>query len=294
MENGSDWIWTGLSLSSNGNHTVQRQVDRETAMIRHEKFQSALVTSRHVDVWLPPGYKDHSQRFPVLYMHDGQNCFEPEDSSFGVAWEVQHALARLIEAGQARQAIVVGIWNLHMLRYPEYRPAKPFLYLSEASRTAVLEGLGGMPFSDNYLAFIVSELKPFIDGTYRTLPGRDDTFLMGSSMGGLISLYGICEYPNVFGGAGCVSTHWPAVEGVIIPYLRDLLPHPATHRIYFDHGTETLDALYAPLQAETDRVMSDAGYTPGHNWTTRVFPGTNHSEGAWQARVHIPLGFLLG
>jgi predicted alpha/beta superfamily hydrolase len=264
-------------------------------MIRHEDFPSQHVKPRHIDVWLPPSYDDDpDRRYPVLYMHDGQNCFLPEDSSFGVAWEVQHALARLIAAGEARPAIIAGVWNIHMLRYPEYRPAKPFLYLSEPARAAVVDGLGGMPFSDSYLAFIVSEQKPFIDRTYRTRPGLADTFIMGSSMGGLISLYAICEYPDVFGGAGCVSTHWPAVEGVITPYLRERLPDPASHRIYFDYGTETLDALYAPLQAETDKVMVAAGFTQGDNWVTRVFPGTNHSESAWQSRVDIPLRFLLG
>lgn len=263
-------------------------------MIRHENFPSEHVAPRHVDVWLPPGYEQGlSRRYPVLYMHDGQNCFDPADSAFGVAWEVQNALLQLIRAGQTRPAIIVGVWNLHMLRYPEYRPAKPFLYLSEHARYLVTGGLGGWPFSDSYLRFIVGELKPFIDTTYRTLPDRQDTFIMGSSMGGLISLYAICEYPDVFGGAGCVSTHWPAVEGVIIPYLRDHLPEPASHRIYFDHGTETLDALYPPLQAETDKAMAEVGYTHGDNWVTIAFPGTGHFETAWQERVHVPLRFLL-
>jgi predicted alpha/beta superfamily hydrolase len=263
-------------------------------MIRHENFPSQRVAPRHVDVWLPPGYEDGpGRRYPVLYMHDGQNCFNGAESSMGVAWNVQHALTRLIEAGEARAAIIAGIWNLPLRRYPEYRPARPFLYLSEPARARILAGLGGAPLSDDYLAFITSELKPFIDANYRTLPGRDDTFIMGSSMGGLISLYAVCEYPEVFGGAGCVSTHWPAVEGVIIPYLRDYLPDPVTHRLYFDYGNETLDTLYGPLQAETDEVVATAGYTRGQNWVTRAFPGTNHSEAAWQERVEIPLRFLL-
>jgi predicted alpha/beta superfamily hydrolase len=263
-------------------------------MIRHENFPSSYVASRHIDVWLPPGYEDAAgHHYPVLYMHDGQNCFNAGESSMGVAWDVQHALARLIESGEAKAAIIVGIWNLHMLRYPEYRPAKPFHYLSKTAQTRILAGLGGTPMSDEYLSFIVSELKPFIDATYRTSPDRHNTCIMGSSMGGLISLYAVCEYPEVFGGAGCVSTHWPAVEGVIIPYLKAHLPDPATHCLYFDYGNETLDALYAPLQAETDKVMAAAGYSHGENWLTLAFPGTNHSEVAWQDRVHFPLQFLL-
>lgn len=263
-------------------------------MIRHTNFPSRHVPQRHVEVWLPPGYDDGDSHYPVLYMHDGQNCFNAADCAYGAAWEVQHALARLVAAGQARPAIIAGVWNIPARRVLEYRPARPFLYLSASARQRVLAGMGGQPLSDDYLAFLVGELKPFMDATYRTLPGRADTCVMGSSMGGLISLYALCEYPDVFGGAGCVSTHWPAVEGVIVPYLRDRLPDPATHRLYFDYGTTTIDTLYPPIQAQVDSLLPAAGYTRGDNWLTRVFPGAPHNEDAWQARVHIPLRFLLG
>lgn len=264
-------------------------------MIRHENIPSRHVAERPVDVWLPPGYDgDPSRRYPVLYMHDGQNCFNPDDCAFGVAWEVQEALKRLMAAGEADPAIIVGIWNNGPHRSLEYRPARPFSYLSERAREIVTAGLGGVPLSDSYLAFIVSELKPFIDTTYRTLQGQDHTSMMGSSMGGLISLYALCEYPKVFRAAACVSTHWPAVEGVIVPYLRDYLPDPASHRIYFDYGTHTLDALYRPLQSTVDALMPAAGYVHGQNWVTRAFPGAGHFESDWQGRVHIPLRFLFG
>lgn len=264
-------------------------------MLRYENFPSRHVPPRHVDVWLPPDYMlNMTRRYPVLYMHDGQNCFASEDCAFGVAWEVQNALGALIDAGESGPAIIVGVWNVEEWRYPEYRPARPFLALSEQARQKVTAGLGGMPRSDSYLAFLVSELKPFMDANYRTRAERDGTFIMGSSMGGLISLYAICEYPEVFGGAACVSTHWPAVEGVIVSYLRRYLPHPATHRLYFDFGTDSLDALYRPLQQQVDDLMSAAGYSQGANWMTREFPGAGHFELDWQVRVHIPLRFLLG
>lgn len=262
--------------------------------IRHENFPSQHILPRHVDVWLPPGYDETEQRYPVLYLHDGQNCFDAVDCPFPVAWDVQHALSRLIVAGAARPAVLVAIWNIPERRYLEYRPARPFLRLSAHARRLVTQGLGGMPGSDAYLDFIVGELKPFIDATYRTLPGRAETGVMGSSMGGLISLYALCEHPEVFGRAACVSTHWPAVEGVIVPYLREQLPDPTTHRLYFDHGTATLDGLYAPLQAQVDAILATSGYRRGNNWQTVVFPGAGHDEAAWQARVHIPLRFLLG
>jgi predicted alpha/beta superfamily hydrolase len=148
--------------------------------------------------------------------------------------------------------------------------------------------------ADAYLRFLVDELKPFVDATYRTLPGRDDTFVMGSSMGGLISLYALCEYPQVYGGAGCLSTHWPAGDGIVIDYLAETLPPPGHHKIYFDYGTETLDAQYEPYQRRADQVMRAAGYTEGVEWMTRRFDGAAHDEAAWQARVHVPLEFLLG
>lgn len=262
-------------------------------LIRHENFTGTRMAPRHLDVLLPPGYGEGDGRYPVLYMHDGQNVFRDEDAGYGVCWGVGQALEGVVASGEAPPAIVVGIWNNGLMRYPEYRPAKPFLALSDRARQVVTAGLGGMPVSDDYLAFIVNEVKPFIDATYRTRPGRDHTTIMGSSMGGLISLYAICEYPEVFGGAGCVSTHWPAVEGVIAPYLVETLPDPATHRLYFDHGTDTLDALYQPTQAMVDAVVMGAGYCRDVNWVTRKFPGTAHDERSWAQRVWIPLRFLL-
>ena len=141
---------------------------------------------------------------------------------------------------------------------------------------------------------MVTELKPFIDATYRTLAGPADTFVMGSSMGGLISAYAIAEYPDMFGGAACVSTHWPAADGAVIDYLAGHLPDPASHRLYFDYGTATLDALYEPYQQRMDAVMRRSGYVEGQNWVTLKFDGAEHNEQAWRQRAALPLQFLLG
>ncbi len=264
-----------------------------TEPIRHADFPSRFVRPRHVEVWLPPGYvSDSGRRYPVIYMHDGQNLFNPADANFGVTWAVAEAITRLASAGEVSPAIVVGLWSTP-LRYAEYRPQRPFDHLSRMTRERLLAPMGGALLSDNYLSFIVNEVKPVIDTTYRTLPDRLHTSVMGSSMGGLISLYASCEYPDIFGGAGCVSSHWPSVEGVIVPYLEDHVPDPATHRIYFDYGTHTLDTLYAPGQAVVDEVMREMGYIEGVNWLTRRFPGAAHFERDWAARVEDPLRFLL-
>lgn len=291
-----DYPWRGsVSFSPSFGRILPMNDTEPSAMTlqRHAHFPCTGLASRHVDVWLPPGYDEGEALYPVLYMHDGQNICVDADAGFGVSWGVAGALTRLIAEAAAPPAIVVGVWNAELMRYPEYRPAKPFGYLSLEAAAIITASLGGMPQSDAYLSYLVNELKPFIDATYRTLPGREHTSIMGSSMGGLISLYALCEYPEVYGAAGCVSSHWPAVEGVMLPYLAECLPDPATHRIYFDYGTTTLDALYEPMQLLVDRQLEAAGYERGRNWVTLRFDGAGHDEASWAARVHIPLRFLL-
>lgn len=258
---------------------------------RHAQFPSRLVEPRTVDVWLPPHHGTGVRsRLPVIYMHDGQNLFDPAIAS-GVDWGISEAIARLVEAGLTGGAMVVGIWNTAEGRWREYMPHKALA--SPAAVARFRKEVGGVPISDRYLRFLVHEVKPFVDSTYRTLPGCESTFVMGSSMGGLASLYAVCEYPHVFRGAGCLSTHWPAGNGAAIDYLRRALPPPGRHRFYFDHGTETLDAEYEVYQQQADAVMQAAGYREGVDWVTRRFPGAEHSERSWRERVHVPLLFLL-
>ena len=148
-----------------------------------------------------------------------------------------------------------------------------------------------------------------IDAGFNVKTDRADTVIMGSSMGSLISLYAIDEYPKVFGAAGMMSTHWPlvihadnspvgdaeyeAVSSTFERYLAPALPNPANHRLYFDHGSETLDATYARYQTRVDAVVAKRGYVQGRNWLTRSFPGQKHNEDSWASRVDIPLKFLL-
>jgi enterochelin esterase-like enzyme len=146
----------------------------------------------------------------------------------------------------------------------------------------------------------VQELKPAIDRKYATKPDAASTFIMGSSMGGLISVYAMNEYPQVFGGAAGLSTHWiggfkpnSAIPLAGFNYLRDHLAPPQNHRLYQDHGTIELDAMYGPYQVFIDQIVRDAGYTDA-NFMTRVFEGTGHNEKAWAARLDIPVLFLLG
>ncbi len=261
---------------------------------RYEDFSSQHCPPRHVDVWLPPGYAAGSERYPVLYMHDGQNLFDPALAFIGVDWGMDEAITRLVEAKMFSGAIVVGIWNTPERRR-EYMPQKPLLLpASTALLTEFSADNGGPPRSDAYLRCLVEEIKPLIDGRYRTLPEREHTAVMGSSMGGLVSLYAICEYPTVFGLAGCLSTHWPIGGNRLVDYFGSALPRPPGQRIYFDYGTATLDASYEPYQLRMDALMAQAGYVHGHDWLTQKFERAEHSERAWRARVDIPLRFLFG
>ncbi|MBC7931243.1 MAG: alpha/beta hydrolase [Rubrivivax sp.] len=260
---------------------------------RHEQFSSKFVAARNVDVWLPAGYaRGKRRRYPVVYMHDGQNVFDPRTAYGGVEWGVDETITRLVQSGVLREAIVVGIWNSPK-RFAEYMPRKAVPFSNTKDIKNIALDTQDEIISDDYLKFLVRELKPFIDSRYRTMRDRANTFVMGSSMGGLISAYAISEYPRVFGGAACVSTHWPAGDGAGIEYLKTHMPDPRTHKLYFDYGTATLDAQYEPYQKRMDEVMLAAGYTEGKNWVTRKFEGAQHSEKSWSARVDIPLVFFL-
>lgn len=274
---------------------------------RIENFKSKFVKPRNIDVWLPADY-DQNKKYAVLYMHDGKGLYDSTIMWNKQEWGVDETLSKLIALKKVRNCIVVGIWNSESTRHPEYFPQKPFESLTQPEKDTVTAQLqkanrikeSFKPFSDDYLKFIVEELKPFIDSAYATQSNQSNTFIAGSSMGGLISMYAICEYPKVFGGAACLSTHWPGiftVKGNPIPdafftYMRQNLPDPKTHKLYFDYGDQTLDALYPALQAKADEVLKAKGYT-SKNWMTRFFQGENHSEKAWNKRLDIPIQFLL-
>lgn len=284
------------------------QVERIGTIGSKMELASNFIADRTHQVWLPPSYSNSERFYPVLYMHDGQMLFDSTSTWNGQEWGVDEVMERLIEEGKIREAIVVGVWNGDQLRHSEYFPQKPFELLSPEVQDSIYQlersenqNLFSRPVqSDNYLRFLTEELKPFIDKTYRTKSDRANTFIAGSSMGGLISMYAICEYPDVFGGAICMSTHWPGVfttennpiPGTFYRYMRDNLPGPENHKLYFDYGTETLDALYEPFQKEADEIVMSAGYD-SRNFLSQKFDGHEHSERDWNKRLHIPLTFLL-
>ncbi len=273
----------------------------EARLDRYPDVQSAHVLARTVIVWTPDDYDPKGPPLPVIYMHDGQNILEASTANFGVEWAVDEALTRM-----KQRAIVVGAWSTR-LRGREYLPAKVAALLPGETRARVEAVHGGPSLADGYLRFLVEELKPFIDKTYRTLPDAAHTSIMGSSMGGLISIYALAEYPQVFGQAAALSVHWPLadptkatpdeadqVAAAFKAYLATSQVRPGPNRLYMDHGTVNLDSFYKPYSTRMEAILPSLGWVAGKTWVSRVFEGTDHNEAAWAARLDIPLGFLLG
>ena len=266
-----------------------------------ENFPSKFITERDVEVWLPEGYSS-KKKYSVLYMHDGQMLFDASTTWNHQSWNVDAVATKLFKEGKVKN------FNGGKTRHADYFPQKPYETLSITQKDYVSNKLNEpdktflafKPNSDNYLKFMVTELKPFIDKRYSVYKDKKHTFVAGSSMGGLISVYAICEYPDVFGGAACLSTHWPGiftmennpVPDAFINYLKTNLPDPKDHAFYFDYGDQTLDAMYAPLQKKVDEIMKTKGYTD-KNWITKLYPGEDHSEKSWNSRLNIPIEFLL-
>jgi enterochelin esterase-like enzyme len=289
---------------------LQAQIPRSSSgrIERIDSFQSQYVTPRNVDVWLPEGY-DPAKKYAVLYMHDGQMLFDSTITWNKQCWQVDETISKLIAARKIEPYIVVGIWNGGITRHPDYFPQKPFDGLTQTEKDQITRELQEkgrtqaifQPQSDNYLRFLVAELKPFIDKRYSTYTDAAHTAIAGSSMGGLISLYAICEYPSVFGKAAGLSTHWPgtfSVDGnpfisAMRRYLQENLPDPKTHRIYLDGGDQELDALYPPLLKAVEIILRQKGYTDSTG-RSRVITGTGHSERAWSARLGNVVLYLLG
>lgn len=276
-------------------------------LIEYKDFKSKNIGERMVRVWLPENYNPN-QKYQVLYANDGQMLWDASINWNKQEWKLDEVLGKLIVEKEVKPTIVVAIDNAGKNRHSEYFPQKPFeslakktqdsLYTVYRSKEQIL--FNDKVYSDKYLKFLVEELKPFVDKNYSTFTDAKHTFIMGSSMGGLISMYATCEYPEIFGGAICMSTHWIGVfnsENNPIPkafqnYLKTHLPNPKNHKFYFDFGTATLDQYYEPFQRKVDEIMKQKKFKR-KNWETLKFVGEEHSENSWAKRLDIPLVFML-
>ncbi|WP_136480288.1 alpha/beta hydrolase [Cognatitamlana onchidii] len=275
------------------------------ALMRMDKYNSNFIETRPVDVWLPQGYRKQ-KKYSVLYMHDGQMLFDSTLTWNKQEWKVDEWASKLMNSKMTKDFIVVAIHNIRELRWFDLFPQKAFDFLDTSTRDSIslkMASEGSYKLNgDNYLKFVVEELKPIIDAEFSVYPNKEHTYIMGSSMGGLMSMYAISEYPKVFAGAACLSTHWPGTTPVkdekqwsdaIFKYMGDRFPKAGSNSIYFDYGTKTLDAHYPKYASKVDSLFISKGYTQ-KTFRNVLFDETDHSENSWNKRLDVPLTFLLG
>lgn len=227
---------------------------------------------RDIHVLLPKSYETKPEkRYPVLYMHDGQNCFDPSTSFIGVDWQVDEIVDSLTGQGKMQEIIVVAANNTED-RLNEYADT---------------------PTGKEYMNFLVNELKPFIDKTYRTLPGRNNTAVMGSSMGGLISFLCAMYHSDIFGKAACLSISLFGNHGNNLFKLLES-KNKENLKIYVDTGDEALNPSYKNSFLNLEKILVSKGYNKDKDILFKIFPGQDHSERSWASRAHIPLMFLFG
>lgn len=248
----------------------------------HENFGTAhLIATRNVLVYLPPNYgQNPEQRYPVMYMHDAQNLFNPEDAFGGVAWEADETAQRLILAGEIDPLIIVGIYNSGERRIDDYTPVQ--------SAGGRMRGRGGQ--ADQYGRMIIEELKPFIDQTYLTRPEREFTGIGGSSLGGLVSLHLGFKRPDIFSRVAAIS---PAVWWANNQIIREtaLLPERIPLRIWLDIGKKEGVRIKHQVRAMREMLLAQ-GWTAGADLGYLEIPNARHEEAAWAARFDQVLKFL--
>jgi predicted alpha/beta superfamily hydrolase len=250
---------------------------------KHVKFASKILNNeRTILVWLPPGYDpNQSTRYPVLYLHDGQNCFDAA-TSFAGEWRADETATELISAGKIKPIIIVAIANAGAQRMDEYTPTRD-----------TTRGAGGK--GELYARFIVEEVKPFIDTTYRTLKDRENTAVAGSSLGGLISLYLGYKYSDVFSMCGVMSPSLFWDNEQLLRSIRADSSAIKREKIWLDTGTaEGNEAVRAVENVEAlTEAMKTAGLAQDRDFVSRKYEGAEHNEKAWAARFGDVLRFFF-
>lgn len=258
-----EMVWQDYrSWNGGAYHTVTGEL-----LILPDFHSPQLNNQRHLQVWLPPSYHQTRQHYPVLYMHDGQNLFDRAVGFGGQEWEVDETMQKL--ASEGLEAIIVGLPNTER-RVQEYNPF-PHVWGGDG---------------DRYLTFLVDTVKARIDRDFRTLKQREHTGIMGSSMGGLISLYGFFQRADVFGFAGVMSPSLWIGGGAIYNFIREHRFVPG--KIYLDNGTREQSAR------KMKALLLEKGYRPEVDLRYVAEVDGEHTESAWARRLPDALRFLLG
>lgn len=233
-----------------------------------EVYSAILQNKRDFFVWLPPGYYENpSKRYPVLYMHDGQNLIDPKTSYAGKDWQVDETVTRLISEYKIKEIIIVGIYNTND-RLEEYSDSEK---------------------GEKYRKFLIKELKAFVDSKYRTLSDSNNTAIMGSSMGGLASFLMVWKHPEVFSMAGCLSSAFYYNDDKVFKMIEEYTGQKKHIKFYIDHGEDGLirgQRMFCKL--------TQLGYVIGTDLDYFYAPKAEHNETEWAKRLERPLIFFFG
>lgn len=252
------------------NNSFKGQITGEVKY--HRNFAGKDIPPRDIAVLLPSGYSSDTLGYPVIYAHDGQNLFDPGSSSIGIDWQIDETLDSLVKQGRMKPVIVVGIFNTRN-RYQEYS------------------------YTDSgyaYMNFIVNELKPFIDSSYRTLADRENTATLGSSMGGLISLMLLWEHTEVFSKAASFSPAFKIQSLNYLPFIENYSGPQKDIKLYIDNGGIGLEQELQPGIDETIELLQKKGYSQGKDFIVFYDRNASHNEEAWAKRIWRPLLFFFG
>ncbi|HEY1470232.1 MAG TPA: alpha/beta hydrolase-fold protein [Candidatus Acidoferrum sp.] len=249
-------------------------------LIKHQQFPSRFLRNqRDLIVYLPPGYQEQGQRrFPVLFLHDGQNLFDGATSFIpGMDWHVGQTADYCIQAGLVEPLIIVGIYNAGKQRLGEYTPTR-------------MPKLGGGR-ANRYAKFLLEEVRPFVMGSYRVLSGAVNTGIGGSSLGGLVSLYLGLRLPHVFGKIAALSPSVWWNQRVILRFA-DAAPVDPLPRIWLDIGTREGGRIVEDVERFRDILLAK-GWRLSRDLHYQRVEGAEHNEAAWAQRVAPFLQFLF-
>ncbi len=254
-----DWVdLAQLKTISPPPPTIQGGITGEVEY--HRNFPSKkLHYLRDLIVLLPPSYHKNTQKhYPVLYMHDGQNVIDPRTSYTKVDWGIDETVDKLYKERKMQEILVVGIYN---------SPDR----MTEYSDTSI---------GNDYMDFLIQEVKPFIDSTYRTLPDRENTATMGSSMGGLISFLLVWKHSDIFSKAACLSTWFPADNGKAYDMVENDNGSKKDIKIYLDHGDKGMEAVAVQPNQKMRDLLIKKGFILGKDLDYYYAKGAEHNESA--------------
>jgi predicted alpha/beta superfamily hydrolase len=234
-------------------------------------FGEGLNHKRDIIVWLPPSYEKNTKKhYPVLYMHDGQNIFDPATAFTGYDWRVDEVADSLIKMKRIEEIIIVGIYNSPD-RLPEYSDSD---------------------LGTSYLNFVINVVKQLVDSTYRTKPGKEHTGIIGSSLGGLSSLLFVWKRPDVFGMAGCMSPSFWYDNEKTLKEVREYSGHKKNIKIYLDCGGREKELIGGYKRMV--EILKSKGYKKGKDLDYTFESKGTHNEHYWAKRIWRPLVFMFG